>query len=214
MTNVSSSDIHPIQSPEESLELNRLGIWVFLASEVMFFGGIFAVYIIYRYLYPQAFAEASKYLDITLGTINTAVLLTSSFTMALAVNAIQRGQRRLLILFLLLTIALGLVFLGIKGMEYIQKINESLFPGAMFVYHGSQPLQARVFFSLYFGMTGLHAIHMIIGILVMSILAFLAWRRRFSSESYTPVELAGLYWHFVDIVWIFLFPMLYLINRA
>jgi cytochrome c oxidase subunit 3 len=180
----------------------------------MFFGGIFAVYIIYRYLFPQAFAEASKHLDIVLGSINTAVLLTSSLTMALAVNAIQRGKQRLLVILILVTMVLGMVFLGIKGLEYVQKINENLFPGAMFVYEGSQPLQARVFFSLYFGMTGLHAVHMIIGILVMAILAFLGWRGRFSNESYMPVELAGLYWHFVDIVWIFLFPLLYLIQRG
>lgn len=214
MTDLSYPDVHHVQTPQESLELNRLGLWVFLASEVMFFGGIFAVYIIYRYLFPQAFAEASKYLDVTLGSINTAVLLTSSLTMALAVNAIQNGKQRRLVIFLVITIFLGLVFLGIKGLEYVHKINEGLFPGAMFVYEGTQPLQARVFFSLYFGMTGLHAVHMIIGILVMAILAFLAWRGRFSIESYVPVELTGLYWHFVDIVWIFLFPLLYLIDRA
>jgi cytochrome c oxidase subunit 3 len=214
MTDLPYPDAHHAQTPQESLELNRLGLWVFLASEVMFFGGLFAVYIIYRYLFQQAFAEASRHLDIVLGSTNTAVLLTSSFTMALAVNSIQRGKKRLLVILLLVTIALGLVFLGIKGLEYVHKINENLFPGAMFVYEGSQPLQARVFFSLYFGMTGLHAVHMIIGILVMGLLAFLAWRGRFSNESYMPVELAGLYWHFVDIVWIFLFPMLYLIHRA
>jgi cytochrome c oxidase subunit 3 len=201
-------------TPQQNLELNRLGIWVFLASEVMFFGGLFLLYIVYRYMFPQAFAEASLHLDVVLGSINTGILLTSSFTMALAVNAVQRGQRRALILFLVLTMILGLAFLGIKGLEYLHKFQENLYPGGIFAYEGPQPLQARLFFSLYFGMTGLHAAHMLIGILVMGILAFLAWRGRFSELEYAPIEMAGLYWHFVDIVWIFLFPLLYLIHRA
>jgi cytochrome c oxidase subunit 3 len=205
---------HLDQTPEEELELNRFGMWVFLSSEVLFFGGLFMTYTIYRYLFPDAFAEGSRHLDTVLGSINTAILLTSSFTMALAVNAIQRGQRRVLFAFLLATMILGTIFLGIKGLEYAHKFEEGLFPGASYAYTGPNPEQTRVFFSLYFIITGLHALHMIIGILLIGGLAFLAWRKRFSAESYVPVEIFGLYWHFVDIVWIFVFPLMYLIHPA
>jgi cytochrome c oxidase subunit 3 len=199
---------------EQALEANRLGLWIFLASEVLFFGVLFAAYIIYRYLYPETFAEASRHLDVILGSINTTILLTSSFTMALAVNAIQRDQRRAAVVFLLITMTFGLVFLGIKGLEYVHKIEEGLFPGPNFTYIGEQAQQAQVFFSLYFIMTGLHAVHMLAGILVLAVLAFLVWRGHFSASSYAGVEMVGLYWHFVDIVWIFLFPLLYLIDRT
>jgi cytochrome c oxidase subunit 3 len=206
--------IHPSQTPQEELDTNRFGMWVFLASEVIFFGGLFTTYIVYRYLFPEAFAEASRHLDTILGSINTAILLTSSFTMALAVSAVQRNQRRALIALLLATMILGTIFLGIKGLEYVHKFEEGLFPGANFAYAGPSPRQAQLFFSLYFIATGLHALHMIIGILLMGSLAFLAWRGRFSAQSYAPVEMIGLYWHFVDIVWIFLFPLMYLIHQV
>jgi cytochrome c oxidase subunit 3 len=200
--------------PELDQESISLGMWIFLASEVMFFGALFAAYIIYRNAYPQVFAEASRHLNVWIGGVNTGLLLTSSLTVALAVNAAQLGKRKLLIAFLLLTIVLGLIFLGLKGLEYSQEFEENLFPGRNFTYPGPEPEKARLFFSLYFTMTGLHALHMLAGLLTFSIIVLLAWRKKITQENYISVELAGLFWHFVDIVWIFLFPLLYLIGRA
>jgi cytochrome c oxidase subunit 3 len=195
-----------------SLETQSMGMWLFLISEIMFFGGVFAAYIVYRHVYPHVFAEASRYLDLFLGSINTGILLTSSLCMALAVNSAARGLRRQLVFFLLATILLGAVFLGIKFLEYSKEFAEHLFPGGNFIYPGSDPARAKIFFSLYFTLTGLHAVHMIIGMLLIAILTFRAWRGRFSPEHYAPVDMIGLYWHFVDIVWIFIFPLLYLIG--
>jgi cytochrome c oxidase subunit III len=208
------SPINPAEKARWDLELDVLGMWLFLATEVMFFGGLFTGYIVYRFLYPEAFADASGHLDVMLGSINTFLLLTSSLTMALAVNAIQFGKRRLLIVFLLATMLLGTAFLVIKGTEYMHVVEEGLFPGGIFIYPGPYEREARMFFSLYFSMTGLHFIHMVLGILMMGLLVFLAWRRKFNAQRYNLVELTGLYWHFVDIVWIFLFPLLYLIDRT
>ncbi len=188
-------------------------MWIFLATEVMFFGGMFTGYTIYRAAYAQAFASASNHLDIWLGTINTAVLICSSFTMALAVRSAQIGKRTALVRFLLLTIVLGAVFLGIKFTEYYFKFEEHLVPGSSFTYEGSLARPAEIFFSFYFAMTGMHALHMIIGIGLLTALVFQGVRGSFSASYYTPVELTGLYWHFVDIVWIFLFPLLYLVGR-
>lgn len=199
----------------EDMELNHLGMWLFLASEVLFFGALFTAYLIYRYLYPEAFAEGSRHLDLLLGGINTGILLLSSLTMALAVHAASTSNRRLLVGLLLATMLLGAAFLSIKGVEYLHKFQEGLFPSRElmgFVEPQERPL--RLFYSLYFIMTGLHALHMIIGILVLGALAVLSWFGRYHARNYAPVELAGLYWHFVDIVWIFLFPLLYLIDRT
>jgi cytochrome c oxidase subunit 3 len=192
---------------------DSLGMWAFLLTEVMFFGGLFLGYTVYRSAYPEAFAEASHHLDIWLGSINTAVLIGSSLSMALAVHSAQTNERRGLTRFLLLTILLGVVFLGIKGTEYLHKFEEDLIPGANFVYPGPHAHQVQLFFSFYFGMTGLHAFHMIAGIGLLVMLVWQAGRGRFSADYYAPVELIGLYWHFVDIVWIFLFPLLYLLGR-
>lgn len=199
---------------EEDHETNTLGMWVFLAGEVMFFGALFTVYIIYRLTYPAAFAEGSNRLNVLLGTINTGILLTSSFTMALAVRSSQLGSRRGIIIFLLLTLVLGATFLGIKGIEYTQEFQEHLFPGRDFVFPGPNSSRVELFFVLYFFMTGLHAVHMIIGMGMILVLIALAAFKRFSAEHYSPVELTGLFWHFVDLVWIFLFPLLYLIHRS
>jgi len=193
-------------------ETASLGMWIFLATEFMFFGGLFMAYIVYRYLYPQAFAIGSQHLKTLLGGANTGVLLSSSLTMALAVHAAQAGRRGATVAFLLLTVALGVVFLGIKGYEYVSEYQEGLVPAFNFTLDGPQAQQAKLFFILYFLMTGLHALHMTIGICVVLAIAALAWRRRFSAEYYTPVELVGLYWHFVDIIWVFLYPLLYLIK--
>jgi cytochrome c oxidase subunit III len=206
---------HPIaRDVEHEMEMNVLGMWIFLIGEVLFFGALFTAYMVYRYYYPDTFAETSRSLDVVLGTINTFILLTSSLTMALAVNAAQVDNRKLLVIFLVLTIILGLLFVGIKGYEYLHKFEEGLFPGAGFLYEGDQPGQARLFFSLYFIMTGLHAIHMLLGMAMLALLAILAWIGVFNRNNYAPIELTGLFWHFVDLVWIFLFPLLYLIDRV
>ena len=205
---------HHFDNLEQQVEATTLGMWVFLATEVLFFGGLFMVYTVYRNWYPDAFAAASHSLDITLGTINTAVLITSSRTMALAVHAAQLGQRKLLMLFLVATMALGAVFLGIKSVEYYQKFVEHHVPGPGFNFEEPQyAVHAQIFFSLYFMMTGLHALHMIIGFGIMTFMLWWAWRGTITAEYYSPIEIAGLYWHFVDIVWIFLFPLLYLLGR-
>jgi len=201
---------HHFDDPAQQTHAATLGMWAFLATEVLFFGGLFTAYAVYRSSYPGAFAEASRHLDVTLGTINTGVLIGSSLTMALAVWAAQTGRRRDQVLYLVLTILLGSVFLGIKVVEYGHKFHEHLVPGPHF--SGSEPAHAQIFFSLYFVMTGMHALHMVIGIVLLAILAVRAGRGRFSPVYYSPVEVTGLYWHFVDIVWIFLFPMLYLIG--
>ena len=204
---------HQFDDAGQQHEASWIGMWVFLATEVMFFGGMFMGYAIYRHAYPQAFAGASNHLDIWLGTINTAVLICSSFTMALAVRSAQLGERKPIMIFLVLTILLGAAFLAIKFAEYYSKFAEHLVPGNNFRYEPALARPAEIFFSFYFSMTGLHALHMIVGIGLLAALAIFAARGRFSAYYNTPVELVGLYWHFVDIVWIFLFPLLYLVGR-
>ncbi len=203
---------HQFDDIEQQRSAATLGIWIFLATEVLFFGGMFASYLVYRVLYGGAFAEASRAMNLTLGSVNTAVLLCSSLTMALAVHATQHDRRTRSIVFMSITMVLGLTFLGIKGVEYAQKFNEHLVPGVDFRFAGSQPDHVQLFFILYFLLTGFHALHLTIGVGVLAIIAVKASRHRFSSAYFTPVEVAGLYWHFVDIVWIFLYPLLYLIR--
>ena len=209
----SSPLAHHFDSLDQQSDAASLGMWVFLVTEVLFFGGLFATYCVYRSWYPDAFAAASHELDIVLGGINTAVLITSSLTMALAVHAGQLGQRRALMIFLVLTMVLGGVFLGIKGVEYYHKFAEHHVPGPGFVFEKEYARHAQIFFSLYFLMTGLHALHMVIGIGIMLVMLWWAWRGTITADYVSPVEISGLYWHFVDIVWIFLFPLLYLIGR-
>ena len=199
----------------------NLGMWTFLGTEVMFFGGLFTGFIVYRFIDPTAFAAACRQLDVQLGTINTFVLLTSSLTMALAVHAGQLGHAKGQVRYLLLTMLLATAFLGIKSFVYYEEYHKHLVPGphfstaALTIPAGATPLvikQTELFFVFYFFMTGLHAFHMIIGIGVMIWMAILASRGRFTREYHTPLELTGLYWHFVDMVWVFLFPLLYLID--
>jgi cytochrome c oxidase subunit 3 len=205
---------HHFTDMDQQIEANTLGMWIFLVTEVMFFSGMFLLYIIYRAAYPQEFAEGSHHLDIYLGTTNTVVLLCSSLTMALAVRSVQLGQRKAAMIFLFLTLILGSTFLGIKGLEYYHKYEEHLLPGSGFMYEGeANPQFAQLFFVLYFVMTGFHALHMIIGAGVIIYFMIRIWQRAFPPENYVPVEMLGLYWHFVDIVWVFLFPLLYLIGR-
>ena len=205
---------HQFDDIEQQHESVSLGMWIFLATEIMFFGGMFLGYAIYRGAYSTAYAEASRHLDVLLGGINTAVLLCSSLTMAMAVHAAQLGGRRTVIIFLIATIILGAAFLGIKSFEYYHKYEEHLIPGGHFEFAGPNANHAQIFFSFYFAMTGMHALHMIVGIGMMLVIILLTWRGRFTPEYYFPVEMAGLYWHFVDIVWVFLFPLLYLVDRS
>jgi cytochrome c oxidase subunit 3 len=188
-------------------------MWLFLVQEVMFFGGLFLVYAVYRNMYPDAWVAASHHLDVRLGAFNTVVLIGSSLTMALAVRAGHQGRRDHIQLFVLLTLALGCVFLGVKAYEYHHKWLEHLVPGAGFVFEGPHAREAHIFYQMYFTMTGMHALHMVIGAGIM--ITLLIWNRqgRFTKAYSAPLEMSGLYWHFVDIVWIFLFPLLYLISR-
>jgi cytochrome c oxidase subunit III len=205
--------LHQFNDVEQQYEAASLGMWVFLVTEIMFFGGLFTGYTVYRTAYPLAFAAGSQHLDILLGGVNTAVLISSSLTMALAVHSAQIGERQTLVCYLLLTMLLGLVFLGIKGVEYAHKVDEHLVPGLRFVAEGAYAQQIQLFFGFYFSMTGMHALHMVVGIGILGVLAGQAWSGRFSPAYFTPVELTGLYWHFVDLVWIYLFPLLYLLGR-
>jgi cytochrome c oxidase subunit III len=203
---------HQFDDPAQQHEASNLGMWAFLLTEVMFFGGLFVAYTVYRTAYLAGFIAGSQHLNVLLGTLNTAVLLSSSLTMALAVHAAQEGHTRPLIRFLLCTMFLGLVFLGIKGYEYTLEYHESLVPALNFAYTGLHASQVKLFMVFYFVMTSLHALHMLIGLGLLTVLVILAWRGRFSTEYHTPVEVIGLYWHFVDIVWIFLYPLLYLVG--
>lgn len=218
------SDSHPsylahhFDHLEQQKQSALLGIWLFLITEVLFFGGLFLGYIIYRGMYPEAWHLGSGKLDIALGAINTVVLIFSSLTMALAVRSAQIGRSKACANYLMATIILGSAFLGIKAIEYGHKFfpdhdHYFLIPGAQF--HLDSPVsdQVQLFFSFYFTMTGMHAIHMVIGIGILLFLYVKALKGAYHEHYYNPVEVTGLYWHFVDIVWIFLFPLLYLIGR-
>jgi cytochrome c oxidase subunit 3 len=227
---------HHFASLEQQKEASTLGMWTFLVTEILFFGGLFATYTVYRYLYHGPFVAGSHHLNWMLGGINTAVLICSSLTMAMAVHAAAEGGRRATALWLVATILLGGVFLGVKFIEYSEKIvpcfadadanrhagrrpyEGCLVPGPRFdaeTLHleGEDGARVQIYFSLYFGMTGLHAAHMIIGIPILLILVVLSSRGHYGPSYSTPVEMTGLYWHFVDIVWIFLFPLLYLVGH-
>jgi cytochrome c oxidase subunit III len=283
---------HPMQQHhftgmEDQYEASSFGMWVFLVQEIMFFGGLFCAYLVYRNMYPNAFGLASNALRVDLGLFNTIVLIGSSLTMALAVNAAQRSLRGRLIMMLLATMGLGSIFLGVKVIEYTEKFEKREVPGANFCYNpigtpcrgvshapeatsailkryvsggygqapglgehtpASSPHSApahegaaatgtesghanalpvtneaserarsmpgsEIYYSLYFAMTGMHALHMIVGIGIMIWLLYWAFKGLYGADYFTPIENFGLYWHFVDIVWIFLFPLLYLINR-
>jgi len=222
---------HQFDDLDQQHEAGSFGMWVFLVTEIMFFGGLFSAYTIYRSLYLEGFVAGSHILNIKLGAANTGVLIASSFTMAMAVRSAQTGKRQALMAFLALTMLLGLVFLGVKYVEYHDKYVEHLIPcqsagcadlGLEFAPVGEalQPIQRQhaplshveIYFCFYFFMTGMHALHMIIGIGIMTWLFLKARRGTFTPQYYSPVEVGGLYWHFVDIVWIFLFPLLYLIG--
>jgi cytochrome c oxidase subunit 3 len=215
---------HHFENLEQQRDAMTLGMWIFLASEVLFFGGVFVAYAVVRYGKPQGFALGSRQLSEVLGGINTAMLLTSSLTMALAVWSAQTGKRQFLLLFLGLTMVLGASFIGVKMWEWNHEAEHHLVPGMhRFDPHdeNGKPLSPdehdvngmHLFFIFYFTITGLHALHMLVGLGVLGTQLVLAWRSDFGIADYTPIELAGLYWHFVDIVWIFVFPLLYLLRH-
>ena len=204
---------HQFDDLEQQREVSTLGMWVFLTTEILFFGGLFVTYLVYRHWYPEAFIAGSRGLLVWAGTTNTVVLITSSLTMALAVRAAQMGERRTLMIFLVITMLLGCAFLGIKAFEYYTEYVEHHVPGPTFQFEGQQFRHAQIFFSLYFVMTGLHAVHMIIGLGILAVMLWWSYRGVITEEYSNPIEVSGLYWHFVDIVWIFLFPLLYLVGR-
>ena len=225
---------HQFETMQQQKEASVLGMWAFLLTEILFFGGLFMAYMLYRIWYHDAFVAASTSIDLKWGALNTVVLIGSSLTMALAVRAAQTNNRTWTVNWLILTMVLGMVFLGVKVIEYADKFEHHHVPGPNYLWedpahaagvgHPATPeeietarklqMHTQIFFSLYFTMTGLHALHMIIGVALMCVITWMAWKGKFSSEWYTPVEMSGLYWHFVDIVWIYLFPLLYLIDRS
>ena len=225
---------HHFESYEQQKESSFLGMWLFLVQEVMFFGGLFVTYVVYRSLYSDSFALGSQQLDVKLGALNTVILLISSFTMVYAVVGAQRGNKKMIVWGLILTIIFGGAFLGIKWQyEYLPKWDHHLVPGEHFDFQsalaykashgdghavpdlgGVTPKGVEIFFCLYFVMTGMHALHMVVGIGIMLVMIPLAWRGHWTPQNHNFVEGFGLYWHFVDIVWIFLFPFLYLLGLA
>jgi len=214
---------HHFADAQQQKNAASLGMWLFLVTEIMFFGGMFCAYLVYRLAHFNAFAAGSQQLSIGLGATNTAVLLISSVTVVLAVKAAEAGNRKQLVTYLIITVMLGLVFLGIKADEYAEKFERHHVPGPNFQFtdtfdDGAQkipvnPNEAQLYFSLYFAMTGMHALHMVIGCGLFTVLSVLAWKGHYTPQYFTPIENAGLYWHLVDIIWIYLFPLLYLISR-
>lgn len=203
---------HHFAEPEQQFDAAKIGMWLFLVTEILLFGGLFVGYGIMHGKFPEAFASAHHHLDRNLGALNTVVLLVSSFTMVLAVAAARAGKQKHLAALLGGTIALAGVFLVVKYFEYMHKIHEGLLPGKFYAYQGESLPGEFIFFSFYFMMTGLHGIHVIVGIALIAWLLVRALRGRFSPRYYTPVDLTGLYWHLVDMIWIFLFPLFYLIT--
>jgi cytochrome c oxidase subunit 3 len=209
---------HQFDDAEQQQEAATLGMWSFLITEILFFGGLILAYTVFRSKYPIAFQAGSRELDVILGGANTAILIFSSFTMAMAVHFAQLGKQKLVLWFMIGTLVFGSAFLGIKVYEYADKIEHHHVPGPNFEYHGEfanevNPRNVELFFFLYFAMTGVHAVHMIVGAAILIWLMFKVRSGAFSQAYYAPVEMFGLYWHFVDIVWIFLYPLLYLIGR-
>jgi cytochrome c oxidase subunit 3 len=206
---------HHFVSMDQQFDAAKLGMWLFLITEILLFSGMFVAYAVFRVWYPETYTIASEALDPWLGGINTLVLLTSSLTVALSINFIQRGKIKQMNWMLVATIVLAGVFMVIKYFEYTAKFDHGLFPGEHFHPHGEYTKfdvpYAPQFFSIYFVMTGIHGFHVLVGMVVFGWLLTRGLRGHFNSEWYTPVELTGLYWHVVDIIWIFLFPLMYLI---
>ena len=200
-------------TPHQQVESGKLGMWLFLATEILLFGGLFVGYAVFHSLHPELFKEAHKYLDVRLGALNTIVLLFSSLTVVLAIHAAQQNKKGWVIFNLAVTILCAFTFLVVKYFEYSHKIHLGLLPG-MFFSNGSisNPDQAHIFFGIYFLMTGLHGIHVLIGMAAIGWIYIRMARGEFDSRKFAPVEFVGLYWHIVDLIWIFLFPLLYLVT--
>lgn len=211
-THASPHVLHHFRDGDHQFDASKLGMWVFLVNEILFFGGLFCAYIIFRTWYPGLFQEAATHLDTTMGAINTVVLIGSSLSVAMAIRSAQTDNNAGLQRNLLITIFLACTFMVIKGFEYAHKFELGIYPANYYAYDGIDHPQAAVFFGIYYMMTGIHAIHVIIGIGLMIWLYRRARRGEFSSQYYGPVEITGLYWHLVDLIWIFLFPLLYLIE--
>jgi cytochrome c oxidase subunit III len=208
---------HQFDTLPQQREAQALGMWIFLATELLIFGALFTGYVVYRARDPYDFAVASMHLNLPIGALNTLILLTSSLTMALAVHAAQTGRKRALVRCLLLTALLGMAFMAFKAVEYATDYRDQLVPRLAFDPQqwrdlSANPNHVQLFLMFYYVMTGLHGVHVMVGIGLIAVMAVLAQRGRFPAENYMPVELTGLYWHFVDIVWIFLLPLLYLIG--
>lgn len=203
---------HHFIDSDQQFEASKLGMWVFLVTEILFFGGLFAAYIVYRAWYPDLYLQASEELNTFWGAVNTAVLIGSSLTVAMAIRSAQLNQIKGLITNLYITIGLALTFMVIKYFEYAHKFEIGILPGSYYSYDGIAHEKANIFFSIYYMMTGLHGIHVLIGIGLMIWLVIKAKKNIIHSGYYTPVEITGLYWHLVDVIWIFLFPLLYLID--
>lgn len=205
---------HQFETIEQQREAGSLGMWVFLMTEILFFGGMFTAYTVYRALHYNSFEAGSHLLLVQFGATNTAVLICSSLTMAMSIRSAQTGQSKgTTIMWLILTMILGLAFLGIKlYFEWYHDWKEGLVPGLQWIASPGHTPGVEQFFCFYFFMTGLHALHMVVGVGILTVLLIMTARNRFSSQYYAPLEISGLYWHFVDIVWIFLFPLLYLIG--
>ncbi|HZN94182.1 MAG TPA: cytochrome c oxidase subunit 3 family protein [Myxococcales bacterium] len=202
---------HHFRAIETQRHAERLGMWLFLATEVLLFAGLFCGYTLYRYLYPETFKLASAHLDVFLGTVNTVVLISSSLTVALAHHFAHRDRSRMAGVLLFVSVLAGLAFLGVKAVEYTHKFEEGLLPGRYFHAEGLTAPGASMFFTVYFLTTGLHAFHVVVGMGVLVWIGVRAWRGEFHANHSMPVELGGLYWHLVDLVWIFLYPLLYLV---
>ena len=203
---------HHFASADDEFEAAKQGMWIFLVTEVLMFGGLFVAYAIFRGLYPEMFHAAHQHLAVNMGATNTVALITSSLTMALAVSSTQKGKRDHAIIYLVLTLLAACCFLVIKYFEYTHKFHDGLLPGGLFTNTELKDPKSPLFFYLYFMMTGLHGIHVLIGMGVITWILRRTVRHEFSPGYYTPVELVGFYWHFVDLVWIYLFPLLYLVG--
>jgi cytochrome c oxidase subunit 3 len=199
---------------EQQRESSTLGMWLFLVTEILFFGGLFAAYVVYRSMYPDVWEMGSAHMEFWPGTINTVILLCSSLTVALSVRAAAMGAQKTTAILLLFTVLMGFGFCGVKAYEYTHHFEEGTIPGSWTYVNpdGTKPpQQLQLFFFLYFVMTGLHALHVIIGMGILSTVGYFAWKGHYTPEYHNPVHISGLYWHFVDLVWIFLYPLLYLI---
>jgi cytochrome c oxidase subunit 3 len=203
---------HHFSDMQQQRDSAKLGLWLFLLTEILLFGGLFAAYAVYRAWNPDIFFNAHKHLSLALGTTNTIVLITSSVTMALAVRSMQLGNKKATMWYLTSTLVLASVFLVIKYFEYSHKFHLGQLPGKYYTYSGIEGTNPHIFFSVYFLMTGLHGIHVLAGMAVIAWLLYKTGRNKFSAAYYTPIEATGLYWHLVDMIWIFLFPLFYLIG--